>query len=183
MFKVTNSENRFQKRCTPNILPCRIHHDGPVDASPRYWAPETAKGQSPLGFLWHWVKRPTHSSVTDGKPEAYFRGRRLRGQELEVPQGYRGVIVKEAGKEKAGPHNIEQGEVEGEEWEEREEEQEEITLLNEVGSFDKLLIWNHESVVEGDDAFVKGLCEWMSLAEAVSQVSQICGRGYERYPC
>lgn len=24
---------------TPNILPCRIHHDGPVDLSTRYWQP------------------------------------------------------------------------------------------------------------------------------------------------
>lgn len=88
-----------------------------------------------------------------------------------------------AGKEKAALHSVEKGDLEGEESEEREEEQEEITLLNEVGSFDKLLIWNHESMVEADDTFVKGLCEWMGLAEAVSRVSQVCGRRYVRCCC
>lgn len=30
---------------TPNILPCRIHHDGPVDSVDRFWVPVTdAKG-------------------------------------------------------------------------------------------------------------------------------------------
>lgn len=32
---------------TPNLLPCRIQHNGPVDISPRYWSPVSA-GTSPL---------------------------------------------------------------------------------------------------------------------------------------
>lgn len=30
--------------CTPNVLPCRIDHNGPVDASERYWQPKTDDG-------------------------------------------------------------------------------------------------------------------------------------------
>ena len=48
MLTFTKAKDRLQKPCTPNILPCRIHRDGPVNASPRYWAPETSKGQSIL---------------------------------------------------------------------------------------------------------------------------------------
>lgn len=98
----------------------------------------------------------------------YFRGRKLRGRGVDVPQGYRGVIVKEAGKEKPALQNTGQGDLEGEEGE--EEEQEEVTVLNEVGSFEKVVVWNHESIVDGDDAFVKGLGEWIAFAEAVSHV-------------
>ena len=65
--------------------------------------------------------------------------------------------------------NTGQGDLEGEE---EEEEQEEVTVLNEVGSFEKVVIWNHESIIEGDDAFVKGLREWIAFAEAVSHVSR-----------
>ena len=25
--------------CTPNIIPCRIHHDGPLESLERYWQP------------------------------------------------------------------------------------------------------------------------------------------------
>jgi len=34
------------RKCAPNLLPCRIHRDGPVDASPRYWSPEIGEGTS-----------------------------------------------------------------------------------------------------------------------------------------
>ena len=108
-----------------------------------------------------------HSFITDGKFEAYFRGRKLRGQEIQVPQGYSGVIVKEVGKEKAASRNIERGGIEGYDG---DEELEETTVLNEVGSFKNILIWNHEDIFEGDNAFVKGLSEWIGFAEAVSHV-------------
>lgn len=29
--------------CTPNIIPCRIHHDGPVESLDRYWQPVADK--------------------------------------------------------------------------------------------------------------------------------------------
>jgi hypothetical protein len=25
--------------CTPNIIPCKIHHDGPLETPKRYWNP------------------------------------------------------------------------------------------------------------------------------------------------
>ena len=50
-------------------------------------------------------------------------------------------------------------------------------MLNEVGSFEKVVIWNHESTVDGDDAFVKGLSEWIGFAEAVSHDSPACAQG------
>ena len=83
-------------------------------------------------------------------------------------------MVKEAGKEKIAAQNTENGGVKGEEGEEGEEVEEEITVLKEVGSFDKMLIWNHESMVDGDDTFVKGLSEWVGFAEAVSHMFETC---------
>ena len=111
------------------------------------------------------------SSDTDGQPEAYFRGRKLRGQELEVPKGYRGVIVKEAGKEKTDSQCTEKEALKREERDEGAEEQEVITVLNEVASFNNIIVWNHESIVDGDNAFMKGLSEWINFAKAVSLMS------------
>ena len=110
------------------------------------------------------------SFVTDGRPEVYFRGRKLRGQEIDVPEGYRGVIVKEAEKEKIAFQNTDKGVLESEDG---EEEQEQITTLNEVGSFDKVVVWNHERMVGREDAFMKGLGEWINFAGAVSHVSPV----------
>jgi len=33
--------------CTPNVLPCRINHNGAVDASRRYWNPTKTPGKTP----------------------------------------------------------------------------------------------------------------------------------------
>jgi hypothetical protein len=38
--KATQSEKDDSAlQYTPNIIPCRIHHDGPVDSLNRYWTP------------------------------------------------------------------------------------------------------------------------------------------------
>ena len=54
-------------------------------------------------------------------------------------------------------------EVSGEEWEE-----EEVKVLEEVASFEELIVWGHEAMPEDDDTFVKGMEEWVRFAEAVS---------------
>ena len=78
------------------------------------------------------------------------------------------MIVKEAGKEKTAIHKSGDGGYESKAEGVREEEQEDMTVLNEIGSFDNLFLWNYESMITKDDAFVKGLNEWISFAEAVS---------------
>ena len=112
------------------------------------------------------VSCPRYSCVTDGKSEAYFRGRKLKGKESKVPVGYRGVIVKDAGKEQkpakeSRPDPQEEDDLDG-------EEDEEVGVLQELGSFDKVMLWGHESIAENEDAFVKGMGEWISFSEAVS---------------
>lgn len=44
MLAIQKSKTEVQQ-CTPNLLPCKINHDGPVNASERYWKPETAEGK------------------------------------------------------------------------------------------------------------------------------------------
>ncbi|KAL8944328.1 MAG: hypothetical protein Q9216_000513 [Gyalolechia sp. 2 TL-2023] len=136
--------------CTPHLLPCRIHHDGPVNASEHYWSPQTPQ---------------------DGIPEAYFRGRRLKGREVKIPEGYRGVVVKEEAKERSDSLNnrgrSRQWKEDGQEVEDEAEEEEEVKVLEEVGEFGEILVWGHESVADGDDTFVRGLEEWMGFAKAM----------------
>jgi hypothetical protein len=44
---VQTAQNKLPK-CTPNLLPCKINHDGPVNASERYWKAETGEGMNTL---------------------------------------------------------------------------------------------------------------------------------------
>ena len=60
--------------CVANVLPCRIQHNGPVNATTRHWTPE---------------------SSSDGQTNtAYFRGRKLNGKTVNLPEGYRGMFLR-----------------------------------------------------------------------------------------
>lgn len=95
----------------------------------------------------------------------------MKGKELSVPEGYRGVVVieeKNTGDLKKGKDN-EGGKlgVEEDEEEDREEVQT-VGTLEEVAEFEEVIVWDHEAIRSGEDAFVKGMEEWIRFAEVVS---------------
>ncbi|KAL1977418.1 hypothetical protein VTN31DRAFT_277 [Thermomyces dupontii] len=126
---------------TPNILPCRIHHDGPVDLSTRYWQP---------------TKDDNGEHYT-----AHFRGRKLRGRRVEVPEGYKGVIATPT--DRTLPPSI-ATENEGLEGQEQEEP---VKALQQQGTFDSLLVWGHEALPPADDPYVRGVEEWVRFASVM----------------
>ena len=68
MLAFSQSSSSLSK-VTPNVLPCRINHNGSADLSKRHWNVEVdAKGTR----------------------TAYFRGRKLAGAHVSVPKGYEG---------------------------------------------------------------------------------------------
>lgn len=46
--------------------------------------------------------------------------------------------------------------------------EEQVRVLEEVASFEEVVVWGHERVVDRDDGFVRGIEEWIPFAEAVS---------------
>ena len=42
------------------------------------------------------------------------------------------------------------------------------STLDNVATFDEVVVWGHETVVETDNSFVRGVDEWVIFAEAVS---------------
>lgn len=57
--------------------------------------------------------------------------------------------------------------IEGDEEEEGEGVQT-VGTLEEVGEFEEVIVWDHEAIRSGEDAFVKGMEEWIRFAEVVS---------------
>lgn len=130
-------------KCTPNLVPCRVHHDGPADASGRYWDPEAG-----------W----------DGTAAAYFRGRKLNGRRLKAPEGYKGVVIKGAKVEPGRKPMKRMATV----YDEDEDACEyELRSSEQVGEFDNMMIWGHETMAEADDVFLKGVSEWIRLAKLI----------------
>ncbi|KAI9045056.1 putative 3'-5' exonuclease [Aspergillus affinis] len=124
--------------CTPNILPCRIHHDGPVRSLKRYWEP-----------------------VSDEKDEnlqtAYFRGRKLRGRRVAIPEGYEGVVAMPT--ERVLPATRKETD------DEDAEPEEPIKIIEKQATFDEFMVWDHEVVPAADDTYIKGVEEWVKLAQ------------------
>lgn len=51
------------------------------------------------------------------------------------------------------------------------EPEEPVKVLQKQSAFDELIVWGHESMPAANDPFVKGVEEWVKLAEAVSNTS------------
>lgn len=149
-----------QSNGTANLLPCRIHHDGTIALSDRHWAPlqtstAPASSESPN-------KEIDTSSSDESKLTAHFRGRRLYGREVAIPAGYTGALIRVT--------KDEMPKAPGSEGVDDEDMEEETTFVAEQNaSFEKIVVWRHEEVADGsDDRYIRGVEEWIGLAESVS---------------
>lgn len=72
-------------------------------------------------------------------------------------------------KEKKGA-DLEKGKLRIEEEDEEEEGEgtQTVGTLEEVAEFEEVIVWDHEAIRSGEDAFVKGMEEWIRFAEVVS---------------
>lgn len=156
MLSIQKSKSHKGK-CTPNVLPCRINHNGKVDTSKRYWNPTQTPGISPLSTAKAWA------NSLDDKTVAYFRGRKLHGRRLKVPTGYQGVVISKT--DRILPKEVTPVKIEDDE---EAEDEPEVGIMEEQSTFDDVMVWGHETVPEdGADPFVKGMEEWISFAEQV----------------
>ncbi|KAL9107736.1 MAG: hypothetical protein Q9187_008388 [Circinaria calcarea] len=121
----------------------------------------------------------------DGKKTAYFRGRKLIGKDVPVPEGYKGVVVQTSDRtiptrsldptsNENSPGNTidEPTDVDG-------DEDEPVKVLEQVATFEELVVWGHEVMPEEDETFVKGVGEWIAWAEAIHSFERPEGRAVE----
>jgi ribonuclease H2 subunit C len=139
------NSTKSDKKFTPNILPCAIKHNGPVSAAERYWNPSTEQ---------------------DGTTTAFFRGRKLRGKKVVLPEGYEGVVLQKTDKKVIAKPSMPIPSAE-DSAEDAPKEIETMTM-DQHATFGELMVWDHEAVPEGADVYVKGIEEWIGFAEAVS---------------
>ena len=63
----------------------------------------------------------------------------------------------------------------GEEDDDAEEEEDEVEptkVVEEVATFDEILVWGHEQVPGEEDVFVRGVQEWLAFAKAMHSVGE-----------
>ncbi|KAK1068927.1 hypothetical protein LTR12_016114 [Friedmanniomyces endolithicus] len=154
---------------TPNILPCTIHHNGPLKITKRYWDPQP--------------------SLDDKKTStAYLRGRKLRGRVVKLPKGYRGYLLQKTERDavvqgsavaRQGAERLGLGEDDGDGMEcgDEEDEVEEVKMMEQKAVFDEMVVWGHEVLPEDGDEYVKGVEELIAFAGAVGGVSHYGSEG------
>ncbi|MCJ1312576.1 hypothetical protein MMC25_006250 [Agyrium rufum] len=155
--KTTEQTRRFK----PNILPCRINDSQPVNATKRYWSE---------------IEHDT------GQKVSYFRGRKLYGRDIKFDERYKGVIVRETdqtlklGKSSrtSSDNSLEDDDdlednlkTTVEEEDDDSEEQETVKILQELGTFDTVCVWEHEALPTTDDVVMRNLDEWVKWSHAL----------------
>lgn len=154
MDKTYAIRSSTENNMTLNILPCRIQREGSTKISERYWKP----------------KDDSRTTKT-----AHFRGRRLKGKHVQLPKNYRGVglvagekVLLESETRAAQTTLRDQEEEEEEEEEEEDLSQPTIThIVEQVCAFDTVVVYDHDRYPAADDEFIKGIEEWISLAETI----------------
>lgn len=55
--------------------------------------------------------------------------------------------------------------------------EEPVKILETQGTFDEMIVWQHEFLPAADDTFVKGVEEWVRFAETVCVSLLLCSFG------
>ena len=107
--------------------------------------------------------------VTETTHLSHFRGRKLLGRTLPLPENYIGVIIDPStATSQVGYHDDE--DVDDIDAEDRDEKPKECKVL---GEFKEIMVWGHEELPEGNEGIWKGVGEWMGLAETVRWNSEL----------
>ncbi|KAJ6259283.1 hypothetical protein Dda_6182 [Drechslerella dactyloides] len=135
---------------------------------------ETLSPASSSRHLWNPFSQPG-PETDDGKPgpethTAYFRGRKLVGTKLVVPDGYQGHILT-APTQSQPPTGSQKKEMlyQDDKQDDEDGEIEETAQWTSTSSFSEIMVWGHEILVDGaQDGVVKGLEEWMGTAQILN---------------
>ena len=92
----------------------------------------------------------------------------MLGNKIKLPTGYEGLVIKNAETDSEAVRKMEQQRTQdGGCDEESEGNEEQERTLETIGQFDAIMLWGHEGTITENDAFVRGVQEWITFAETV----------------
>lgn len=98
-----------------------------------------------------------------GTKLAYFRGRKLQGKVVKIPEQCRGVVVERAPEK--DPKSANEDVVEDLD---ADQEPEQIGSMKITAEFDEMVVWGHETVADASaDPYVRSMEEWLQMADRV----------------
>lgn len=168
MLAIQSSSSTKPKTLQPNILPCQIHHSGPISIAERYWNPQPNNSTTA-------ASPPTQQSQSSASNEVtqHFRGRKLLGKTINLPSSYTGIVAQKTNRQI--PHQTSSTHISTDDAEHDEEEEEqslptETFILEQQAEFHAITTWDHEKVPSSEeDVYIKGIEEWIGFSESVSR--------------
>jgi len=107
----------------------------------------------------------TTNVLSDGAKTVYFRGRKLHGKTVKLPDGYRGVVAAAAPKE---DEKMASSDIDVVDLVEEDQSRTAQAALNVQAEFDEMVVWAHEATADATaDPYVRGMEEWLTLADQV----------------
>jgi ribonuclease H2 subunit C len=101
----------------------------------------------------------------DGLGTVYFRGRKLRGKKIKLPENFRGIVASRPAKQAQQIPRTDFLTLDGEAGAQQANKTEAMKVSAE---FDEITLWGHEVLVDvEEDPYVRGLEEWLQVADQV----------------
>ncbi|GIZ41135.1 hypothetical protein CKM354_000445000 [Cercospora kikuchii] len=168
MLAIQSSSTTKPKTLQPNILPCQIHHSGPISIAERYWNPQpnnttTATSSSAQSQS----QSPASNEVTQ-----HFRGRKLHGKTINLPSSYTGIVAQKTTRQIQTPHQTSSTNIPANDAGYDEEEEQslptETFILEQQATFNSITTWDHEKAPSSEeDVYIRGIEEWIGFAESI----------------
>ncbi|KAH9881813.1 hypothetical protein J1614_000984 [Plenodomus biglobosus] len=155
MISIRSPKSSQPQNVTPNLLPLRISHNGPINSTSRFFNPSTEP-----------------SNPSNSTQHVHFRGRHLHGTPVALPEGYTGAVLHVTDKQlplaQRQAHDQRHLRESSSEDAEVEDLGVEVSIAEQVGQFDEVVVWGHGGLVdESRDLYVRGLREWVGFAESM----------------
>lgn len=104
-------------------------------------------------------------ALIDGTKLAYFRGRKLHGKTVKLPEQCRGVVVERRQEKGLQPAAEEPVVV----IDDDEAEKGPAGTMQVTAEFDEMVIWGHETLVDAaEDPYIRSMEEWLQVSGQVS---------------
>ncbi|KAI5785610.1 ribonuclease H2, subunit C [Peziza echinospora] len=163
---VSNHKSQTTAATTVNLLPCKFKTSSPANATSGFWKPvAVVPGEKKT----EGEEEGNSTSKKETTHLSNFRGRKLLGRKLPLPENYIGVIIDPStATSKFEYHDDE--DIDGMDSEDRDEKPKECKVL---GEFKEIMVWGHEELPEGNEVIWKGVDEWMGLAETMHEINDV----------
>ena len=121
----------------------------------------------PYFARYSFVQLANSMGIEDNSRTAYFRGRKLQGRTVKLPEQCRGVVLqrRDDPSDSKASTTTDDNVIDLE----AEEPGPDTGTMRVTAEFDEMVVWGHEAMADADsDPYVRSIEEWLQVSDKVS---------------